>query len=605
MTATCRPLSTLQPPPSHFDRWLRAIPGLRVLTKVPLFRHHQRMTIDPPPLVGHISLNQSEVFAKGDVGKQQISITEWLHPINYFVGRNGSGKSRTATLIASRLGGRMLSTDRLAGIMTFNSYGWTSVPTTETHKGIPLGNAERSQAHNFSQINGIAIDEMYALKEEPAVSLRVAAFVRRALGREIELREQSGFLDPFIRIDNVEYSLLREEGHGLRELIILLSAVYRSDWTFLVVDEPELHLHPSLVRLWITELERECKGTGRRAIVVTHEPSLLKPTSASDLGAIWYFALGHPVLPVADHVLSDQADRVTSSLQRNPQLVSELVFAPRPVLVEGIDDLSALSTALMRTQPPEIVAQTQLVDCGGSGGVALWLEIAKKMGLDVRAVADLDACFSSEVQRVMDASSSVTERYRSDMAVEPPQTSKVLRPLYEPMDAAGVPSDPKSRSEWLATVRADTGWGARRDQLLRIWREAGLWLHQQGTLEQVLGTSGKGRERAQAAAKVPGPIDEVAEWAAYELDPLGDVETLLGLAVERIAHSIMEVLRLNPSVRLTSPVGSAADARLVEVEPLDEGRYRITVKEPKEFIGYWLDFSRDTPSNALRLSPPT
>jgi hypothetical protein len=35
---------------------------------------------------------------------------------------------------------------------------------------------------------------------------------------------------------------------------------------------------------------------------------------------------------------------------------------------------------------------------------------------------------------------------------------------------------------------------------------------------------------------------------------------------------------------------------LVAVESRGDGVYRITVKEPAEFAGYWLEFSRDTPS---------
>ena len=140
--------------------------------------------------------------------------------------------------------------------------------------------------------------------------------------------------------------------------------------------------------------------------------------------------------------------------------------------------------------------------------------------------------------------------------------------------------------------------------MLEIWREAGLWLHAQGTLEDVLGIAEKGREAAQEAAAIPGLIDAVAaNWSAYTLDPLGDVETLLNAAVERIAHSIMEALRINPQTEFKSPVGGSAvsDARLVSVEPIGNGFHRIVVLKPDQFMGYQLEFSRDTASNELVL----
>src|ERR1700693_3133547 len=245
--------------------------------------------LDPLP---PITLKTTDVFKKegGDrSGTPYIEIAAWTFPVIFFVGRNGSGKSRTATSIAERLKARLLSTDRLVGLMTFSNYSFGSVPAL--YKGVPVGEEERRQIRAYAQL-GTATEDLYALKEQPEVWLRVAAFVRRTLGRVIELRESAGYLDPYVRLGDLEYSLLRDEGHGLRELVVLLSAAYREDWALLVVDEPELHLHPSLSRLWLTELNRECARTGRYAIVVTHEPSMLKPNTSEELGSIWHFSAG-------------------------------------------------------------------------------------------------------------------------------------------------------------------------------------------------------------------------------------------------------------------------------------------------------------------------
>ncbi len=529
----------------------------------------------------------------------------WSFPVTFFVGRNGSGKSRTARAIAERLKGELLSTDRLVGLMAFDNYRFGSVPSQ--FRGVPLGTDDRVQAKRFPGTVGLATDELYVLREEPKVLLRVAAFIRRALGRAIELRESAGFLDPYVLVGDTEYSLLRDEGHGLRELVVLLTAVYRQDWRLLVVDEPELHLHPSMSRLWITELSRECATTKRYAIVVTHDPGMLRPKTSEDLGGIWYFASGVRPIRISDQILDVQKARVTASLQVNPQLISQLVFSPRPVLVEGPHDVAALTASLARTQPPEVAAQTELVECGGSGGVVLWLEIGNKLGLDLKAVADLDACFALEVQRVMDAKSDVATAYRDELATEPPRTSEVLRPLISAMNAAAVQTDDRSRAEWLAaSVPQASGYANRRDKLLAIWRRAGLWLHPQGTLENVLGITKKGAQEARTAASSPGPIDDVSAWCAYQLDPTGDVEVLLGAQVEAVAHSLMEALRLSPNTRFDRPVGSSgsSDQRIVRVEPLGEGRHRIVVIAPSPFVGYWLEFSRDTPSNDLVLRPP-
>jgi hypothetical protein len=536
-----------------------------------------------------------------------LTIEDWDAPVAFFVGRNGSGKSRAARAVARKLDGKLLSTDRLLGLMTVSQHEWGAAPRADL-RGVPIKLMD-SNIISMSREHGIATADVLAMREQPDVLLSVAAFIRRALGRQIEMRETAGFIDPWVRNASGEsYSLLRDEGHGLRELVVLLTAAYRSDWELLVVDEPELHLHPSMARLWLAELERRCRETGQRAIVVSHSPALLRPTSSDDLKSIWCFAPGRPAIRLSDCILAEQQHRVTHSLAANPTLVADLVFSPRPVLVEGPTDVAALTTSLERTMPTEVVVQTDLVECGGAGGVALWYEIAQQLGLDVRAVADLDAVFSHEVRRAMDGNPLVQDAYRLRLAAEPPTTSAAVNPLVSAIGNAGVEANPKARAAWLADGNLHgTGHQQRLEMLLEIWREVGLWVHPQGTLEAVLGIGTKGVPQAIAAAGAPGPIDDVARWAAFQLDPSGELELLLNAEAERIAQALMVATRVSPGTVFGGPVGTnaEADARLVDVVPLETpGAYRLVVKSPQQFAGWTTEFSRQTPPDDIVLRPP-
>ncbi|WP_406463496.1 AAA family ATPase [Streptomyces sp. NBC_00111] len=565
-----------------------------------------------------IRLARSEVFPQDKSARGSelyCEISDWTNPITFFVGRNGAGKSRTARAVSRRIpGGRFLETDRLVTMMSFSHYSW-GVHPKEDFKGIPLGDSDRQQMKSVTANVHSASDELYTMREQPDIWIKVVSFLKRALGRTIQLRESSGFLDPYVQIENIEYSLFRDEGHGLRELVILLAAAYRDDWSLLVVDEPELHLHPSMARLWLGELRRECIERDKRAIIVTHEPSLLRMRDAEDLKSVWHFqANSSPRRFFQDIHEGNQSaanerylTRASATLKTNPDIVSQLVFSPRPVLVEGVHDVAALSATLDRTQPAEVVTQTDLVFCGGSAEVALWFEIADSMGIDVRAIADLDACLENSVQRVMDSRDEVTRKYREELFQEPPRTSEILKPLIAEMTKLGVPKSPKERANWLAqSVPEGTAHYARKQKLLEIWRENGLWLHPQGTIENVLGIETKGINNASEAASNPGEIDAVASWCAYDLNPSGDIELLLNLAVERVAHAIMEAIGASPGSKFYAPVGPSAlaDGRLVDVVPKEGEFHRIVVKTPKPFQGYWLEFSRETPSSQLKLNPP-
>ena len=55
---------------------------------------------------------------------------------------------------------------------------------------------------------------------------------------------------------------------------------------------------------------------GRRAVVVTHEPSLLRPKSADDLNAIWLFTQGDAPTNLGQAVLNEQRERVNHARYR-------------------------------------------------------------------------------------------------------------------------------------------------------------------------------------------------------------------------------------------------------------------------------------------------
>lgn len=324
-----------------------------------------------------VSISSDAVFGAGlGPGGEYVDYEAVPGTVAYFVGRNGSGKSKTARAIAANLGGRYLSTDRLMGIMAVNNYPWGAVPSV--YKGPPIADS-RNSIDRTSREHGTATELLLMLRDDPVVGLKVAAFMRKALGRIIEFRENAGFFDPYVRLNSAEYSLLRDEGHGLRELTILLAAVYSTDWTTLVVDEPELHLHPALAQLWISELNRECIERGLHAIVVTHEPTLVRPKSADDLEHIWLFRTDAAPKKLRSAVHEGTQDRITASFRKNPQLLSQLAFAPRPVLVEGPHDVAAVSAALARTNPRRSLPRPNwcrvdlaATPCSGSSWLESW-----------------------------------------------------------------------------------------------------------------------------------------------------------------------------------------------------------------------------------------
>ena len=569
-----------------------------------------------PAIISPISCSWADVFGGTDGGNDLfIEITDWSAPVQVFVGRNGSGKTQTVQAVLRRARGMVntyyLSTDRLIGLATVGHYGGNLIGPSGEFAGVALNAEARQAAKRLGDEYGLAAEALISLHESPQARIRMAVAVQEALGRLIDLSNRSGLIDPVVNFESLSYSLLRSEGHGLKELVILFAAIYRPDWTLLIVDEPELNLHPSLTRLWMNLLRDECQASGRKAIVITHEPRLVDPRSCDDLNGIWLFRPLQRPVRVSAAIRPQQMPQVDEDLGYNPQIVSDLVFSPHPVLIEGDRDLAAFQSAARRIGPHSSVSQTDFIKCGGCDAIARWLGIARRLGLEIWAVADLDALFSQAFARTADEIEHIQAAYMDQW--QDRRTSDVRKPLHDAMrSSTPIPADPASRREWLRDVLASDDTTMQRERtraekLLDIWKEAGIWLHPQGDLERALGMDRKldAREYARRAEQIT-ELDGVVDWALFHFDKAAGMLTMLEVEIERIAQEIQRSIRLNPDLVYTNPVGpfAEADSHLVTILPIGKDKYLIEVKEPTEYRGWTLEFDRSTAPDAMRLQKP-
>ena len=52
------------------------------------------------------------------------------------------------------------------------------------------------------------------------------------------------------------YRLDREECHGIKELLVLLTHLYNDKYSYLIIDEPELNLHPQYQAFFMREVRK-------------------------------------------------------------------------------------------------------------------------------------------------------------------------------------------------------------------------------------------------------------------------------------------------------------------------------------------------------------
>jgi predicted ATPase len=68
---------------------------------------------------------------------------------------------------------------------------------------------------------------------------------------------------------------LVNDGFGVNQIIYLLSKILRVDVDTLLVEEPEIHLHPTIIRKFVRVLHTLVHDEGKQILLTTHSEQLL------------------------------------------------------------------------------------------------------------------------------------------------------------------------------------------------------------------------------------------------------------------------------------------------------------------------------------------
>lgn len=164
----------------------------------------------------------------------------------------------------------------------------------------------------------------------------------------------------------------------------------------LLIDEPELYLHPQAVRR-LRQALLALSQSGFQVVFSTHSPLMLSRENAADtviinkkkeLGTTTSQPLRHAV----ESALSDAPAQSRTLFELGN--VSEIYFAERVVLCEGKTDRRLLPLAYERLygHTPEL-DQLSFVSMGSCSDIPKALPVLKAMGMKVCAIADLDFAF--------------------------------------------------------------------------------------------------------------------------------------------------------------------------------------------------------------------
>ena len=396
--------------------------------------------------------------------------------INFLVGPNGSGKSQFAVTLFHHLrkdsgSVRFLGTDRLKDM---------SRPTLRNFVGDPFeaGFAKNRFSHLKTEgEGGSGIDTIVLLEERMDLRIQVEATLSHLFDREIMLEWDSGNLIPKaeLRGRNQSYRLDRDECHGIKELLVLLTHLYDDNNRYLIIDEPELNLHPQYQAFFMQEVRKVAgdlpKGSKKKVVfLVTHSPFMLDFQSLDDLNSVISFNLDYSI-PKQVCNLQPGIDAPLSFIRRLNAHHKQLFFSDNPVFVEGILD-SQLVEALMAAHFTSVAgAGSCIIDAGGAEEVNHYFRLCQGLGKTAHFLYDLDSIFSGNLRACIKDDESIqsflaSAGLGSDFGKYCGRLEKELTGLIAQLLSAELPENLHPLSTFLKGIGEKSQW--KPDQ----WKKA-------------------------------------------------------------------------------------------------------------------------------------
>ena len=177
---------------------------------------------------------------------------------------------------------------------------------------------------------------------------------------------------------------------GERELLTYLFAIFALNVrdALIIVDEPELHLHPKWQKTLLQLFIRLAQSTGNQFLLATHSPTFVSPESIQYVSRVFshdqrshVLRLNTTVLPEARHLLNIV----------NSQNNERLFFADEVVLVEGLSDRIFFEAVLDRFgRSASSRSILEVISTGGKGFFDAYEKLLKACRIRYAIVSDLD-----------------------------------------------------------------------------------------------------------------------------------------------------------------------------------------------------------------------
>ena len=334
---------------------------------------------------------------------------ELRSPLTFIVGPNGSGKTHLLKGLKGSFNSytnkkvRFISAGRLSPLEQYRS------KTDRYHHDIDdvkLGDkSDTNYRHEIESISG----DFHTLYKRPDILIKVQERLRKLFKRDIEIDWDSGYLKvSFSRIEasNTYYSSAREAS-GLLHLVGILSALYDDEVGVLLIDEPEVSLHPQLQAFLLKEITRVAgipgEGNYKKIIVMaTHSTEMIKISKTEDLlSFIFCNDLKEDPIQIPKNAGELKNVKLRTLIARLGQEHKLALFSRTPLLVEGPSDVIICNALSDKLDLNLEAAGSQILPINGKEAMPETVKLFRLMGKTPTVLVDADV-FADRLDLVRD-----------------------------------------------------------------------------------------------------------------------------------------------------------------------------------------------------------
>ncbi|MFF9164096.1 TOPRIM nucleotidyl transferase/hydrolase domain-containing protein [Streptomyces longwoodensis] len=174
-------------------------------------------------------------------------------------------------------------------------------------------------------------------------------------------------------------------GAGLQEAVLMAALTAGGPGRIIVLDEPAVHLHPTMQRRIATTALRDVQ-----ALLITHSADLVPVATAADLERIVRLAPGRDGATTVRRALATTASNLAGWIQNLAAADTRaLLFARAVILCEGASETGALGHWWNTTtrRGPE-AANVPLLDVGGQNNFGGYISYLTAFGIPWAVIAD-------------------------------------------------------------------------------------------------------------------------------------------------------------------------------------------------------------------------